>query len=187
MTNYLIIDLEATCTDKDEFPRDEMEIIEIGAVMVDGKTFQPLGEFTTFIKPVRHPILTDFCRGLTSIEQADVDNADAYPTALGKFKDWIKIHPEAVFCSWGAYDKKQFHNDCDYHKIRYPFGYKHINLKVEFSKKQGFSKQFGMARALQRCNLSLDGTHHRGIDDARNMVKVMPYIFGDLKCPAQNK
>jgi len=35
-----------------------------------------------------------------------------------------------------------------------------------------------MARALEIAGLPLDGTHHRGIDDARNMAKLMPYILG---------
>ena len=32
--NYVIIDFEATCSDKDEFPREEMEIIEFAALCV---------------------------------------------------------------------------------------------------------------------------------------------------------
>lgn len=39
-------------------------------------------------------------------------------------------------------------------------------------------KKLGMARALEIAGLPLDGTHHRGIDDARNMAKLMPYILG---------
>lgn len=32
--NYIVIDFEATCSDKDEFPRYKMEIIEFAALCV---------------------------------------------------------------------------------------------------------------------------------------------------------
>jgi len=35
-----------------------------------------------------------------------------------------------------------------------------------------------MAEALQLAEIKLEGTHHRGIDDARNIAKLLPYILG---------
>jgi inhibitor of KinA sporulation pathway (predicted exonuclease) len=64
---FLVLDLEATCCDRGTIKRHEMEIIEIGAVMVGAKTLTIRDEFQTFIKPVRHPVLTEFCKSLTSI------------------------------------------------------------------------------------------------------------------------
>src|SRR3546814_5917522 len=40
--------------------RAEMEIIEIGAVMVERATLRALDEFQAFVRPVRHPHLTAF-------------------------------------------------------------------------------------------------------------------------------
>ncbi|MDJ0577463.1 MAG: 3'-5' exonuclease [Xenococcaceae cyanobacterium MO_234.B1] len=62
---FLIIDLEATCSDTKQISRRKMEIIEIGAVMVEAENLNIVSEFQTFIKPVRNPILTDFCTKLT--------------------------------------------------------------------------------------------------------------------------
>lgn len=53
---YLIVDVEATCTNEGAFPRNEMEIIEIGAVVQDAQAFEIVSEFQSFIKPVRHEI-----------------------------------------------------------------------------------------------------------------------------------
>ena len=76
MKKYLaIIDFEATCCDKNSFPRNEMEIIEIGMVIVDYDTFEKVSEFQSFVKPVRHDKLTAFCKNLTSITQETVDSA----------------------------------------------------------------------------------------------------------------
>src|SRR5204863_480349 len=75
ITRYLVVDLEATCDDHHALPREDSEIIEIGAVLVDGATLEPQGEFQSFVRPVVHPRLTPFCTQLTTITQADVVRA----------------------------------------------------------------------------------------------------------------
>ena len=93
---FLVVDLEATCCDRQSIPRQQMEIIEIGAVMVEAKSFNIISEFQTFIKPVRHTILTDFCQQLTSISQVQVDNAPFYREAIAIFKKWIDRIPSII-------------------------------------------------------------------------------------------
>ncbi|TQV81070.1 3'-5' exonuclease [Aliikangiella coralliicola] len=175
---HLIVDLEATCCDKGSVPRHEMETIEIGAVMVDAEELTVIDEFMTFIKPVRHPKLTVFCSELTSITQWQVDRAPLYPEATKLFKEWLYQYQNFVFCSWGDYDKKQLEQDSRYHRTAFPIGAAHVNIKKLFSITQGLKKRLGMAGALKMVGLELKGTHHRGIDDARNMARLMPYIIG---------
>ncbi|MEL6327929.1 MAG: 3'-5' exonuclease [Cyanobacteria bacterium J06626_23] len=62
---YLVVDLEATCADDKSIPRKQMEIIEIGAVMLHARSLQIESEFQSFIRPVVHPQLTPFCTALT--------------------------------------------------------------------------------------------------------------------------
>lgn len=176
--NFLIIDVEATCCNDDQFPTTEMEMIEIGAVMVSAKSLEKIDEFWTFIKPVRHSKLTSFCTELTSITQQDVDDAPEYRDAISQFKQWLFQYQNFVFCSWGDYDKAQFEQDCGFHREPYPIPAPHINIKTQFSKAQGVRKKQGMADALKLANIPLEGKHHRGIDDARNMAKLMPFILG---------
>lgn len=179
---YLIVDLEATCTDAGEFPRHEMEIIEIGAVAVEGKALAQVGEFEAFVRPVRNPFLTNFCTRLTSITQVDVEGADMFPTVNERFRAWVDGFANPVFCSWGNYDRNQFLQDCAHHRVPYPFPTDyHINIKARFAKRQGIGRSVGMKKALQLAGLPLEGTHHRGIDDARNMVRLMTYIFGQAR------
>ncbi|WP_198000313.1 3'-5' exonuclease [Gimesia alba] len=175
---FLIIDLEATCCNRQSVTRNEMEIIEIGAVIVDRDSLSAVDEFQTFIQPVRHPQLTPFCTELTSIQQSEVADAPQFPAALSLLTEWMASYAPALFCSWGDYDKSQFQQDCRYHQIPYPFPSAHLNLKKQFSRAQGYPKNYGMARALKLAGISLEGTHHRGIDDARNMARLMPWIMG---------
>ena len=169
---YLIVDVEATCSDDGSVPRHEMEIIEIGAVMQHARTLAIASEFQTFVRPVRHPRLTTFCTNLTGITQGDLADAPAYPAALEKMQQWMGAFADALFCSWGDYDRNQFAQDCEYHQVAYPFG-GHLNLKAEFSQCLNLRRRFGITQALRRLGLSFEGSHHRGLDDARNIARIV--------------
>jgi 3'-5' exoribonuclease 1 len=178
--HILVVDLEATCCDLKTIPRHQMETIEIGAVMVVRETLETVDEFQTFIKPMRHPILTKFCLELTSITQSQVDTAPDFGTAMSTWQTWLSKFDRAIFGSWGKYDRTQFQQDSKHHQIDlpYPVSSNHINLKEMFSTAQGLNKRYGMAQALDLAKIPLTGTHHRGIDDARNISKLLPYILG---------
>jgi inhibitor of KinA sporulation pathway (predicted exonuclease) len=173
---FLVVDLEATCCDQGTIPRRQMEIIEIGAVMLNRRTWQWDGEFQHFVQPVRNPQLTDFCTKLTSISQADIMNVPQFPEVVSLFKQWIDSFPNHIFCSWGNYDKTQFLQDCAFHQVPYPFAGEHRNIKEEFSQYLGVSKRFGMAEALKYLGMELQGKHHRGIDDARNIAAIYQHM-----------
>lgn len=168
----VIVDLEATCCNDSSFPRHEMEIIEIGAVAANAKSAEIHSEFQCFVRPVRHPKLTGFCRQLTSISQQQVDAADDFPTVLATFRQWLSHLGHYDFCSWGFYDRKQFEQDCSFHGVAYPFAGRHRNLKVEFAEAIGARRKMGVGGALKHLGLEFQGTPHRGIDDARNIARI---------------
>ena len=175
MNNYIIVDLEATCWKKGSSPK-RMEIIEIGAVKLDGSAFEKLSEFSSFVKPVQEPILSDFCTELTSITQKDVDSVPAFPEVFKDFLKWIGYEPYYL-CSWGGYDLKQFKIDCERNSIPLPDEFNnHINVKKKFCLLKEV-RPCGMKRALQLLEIPLEGTHHRGIDDARNIAKIAKQIL----------
>ncbi|MEA5572326.1 3'-5' exonuclease [Calothrix sp. UHCC 0171] len=173
---FLVIDLEATCSDDKSIPRHQTEIIEIGAVMLNRSTWEVDAEYQQFIQPIRHPLLTDFCTQLTTIQQADIEKAPKFPEAIMHLQKWMSQFPKYTFCSWGDYDKRQFIQDCKFHKIPYPLTPEHINIKKQFSEYLGVSQAFGMADALAKLGFELIGTHHRGIDDARNIAKILRHM-----------
>ncbi|MDB5388492.1 MAG: Exonuclease RNase and polymerase [Planctomycetaceae bacterium] len=170
---YLIVDVEATCSDDGTVPRQEMEIIEIGAVMQNSRTFEVESEFQTFVRPVRHPELTDFCTELTGITGQQVVDAPGFQVGLDALRKWMGGYKNALFCSWGDYDRKQFLQDCEYQNIEYPFGSEHLNIKAEFSRTLNLKKKLGITEALRHFGLRFEGSHHRGLDDAKNMARVV--------------
>lgn len=178
---YVIVDLEATCWLRGTSP-DRMEIIEIGAVLLESSRGSAVREFGAFVRPVSEPVLSDFCRELTHIAQAEVDAAAPFPEVLGRFMAWIGSEP-FVLCSWGAYDLRQFETDCRRHKLPLPETFRrHVNLKAEFAAQRGI-RPCGMAHALAISELPLEGTHHRGIDDARNIGRIAPLVLPGVEEP----
>lgn len=178
---YVIVDFEATCCDKGTVPREEMEIIEIGAVALRDQGPEVLGKFCAIIRPVRNPELTQFCTDLTSITQEMVDGGKSFAEALDSLKGWLSDLDRPVFCSWGDYDKHQLERDCMYHGVDYPFTDEHINIKKMFAKNNRLRKPCGLGQALRKVDMQFEGQSHRGIDDATNMARITEYIFGDKR------
>ncbi|WP_189376293.1 hypothetical protein [Thalassotalea profundi] len=48
-------------------------------------------------------------------------------------------------------------------------------------------KRQGMAGALKLAKIPHTGSHHRGIDDANNMIKLIPYVMGRVFIDSQKK
>lgn len=178
---YVIVDLEATCWETGQTP-SRMEIIEIGAVLLESSEGTVSREFAAFVKPVASPQLSEFCTRLTSIRQEDVDAADYFCAVFPQFVNWIGAEPFRL-CSWGAYDLNQFRTDCTRHNMELPPSFEnHINLKKEFSRQKNV-KPTGMRGALAMLNIPLSGTHHRGIDDARNIAKIAATLLPLVERP----
>ena len=66
----LVMDFEATCIKDQKI--EPQEIIEIPVLKVDTRTMEPIGEFHTYVRPVKRPRLSPFCTKLTKITQAQV-------------------------------------------------------------------------------------------------------------------
>ena len=178
---YIIFDLEATCWRQHD--RSDNETIEIGAVRCDDAG-AVVDEFCQFVKPIRHPRLSDFCKELTSIRQESIDTAPHFYDAIERFKTWIGVGTHAyLLCSWGYYDRRQLEADSALHHLDPAWLAPHISLKHQHAKLAGLRRALGMARALAHEGLSLEGTHHRGLDDARNVAKVFRRYLGQWQPP----
>lgn len=179
---YLVVDLEATCCDLGSVPRHESEIIEIGSVLVCGHTLRPIAEQTLFVRPIVHPVLTPFCTQLTTITQDMVEDALLFPAAAARL---AAFGAGAVFCSWGDYDRNQLAADARRHRIAPPL-VDHWNLKQAYAERAG-TRKLGNQQALRRLGLEPEGTYHRGIDDARNIARLLPYIVRGISCAGADR
>src|SRR5437868_13268780 len=64
-------------------PGEFKELVQIGAVKIDARSFEPLADFEVLAKPRINPVLSPYLEKLTGISNADiaargVDFAEAY-------------------------------------------------------------------------------------------------------------
>ncbi|RUO63656.1 3'-5' exonuclease [Pseudidiomarina insulisalsae] len=178
----LVVDLEATCWEGNvegldrKQTVDDMEIIEFGCVVAtfDGTA---VAEKSLFVQPQVHPQLSDFCQELTSIRQSDVDKAPRYPQAVTELNSWLKNFELQLWGSWGDYDRRQIKAEQERHKLAPEFcALPHVNLKKQWRKDRVGSRKSGLMSALQYHDLEFQGSYHRGIDDALNIARLLPFI-----------
>jgi inhibitor of KinA sporulation pathway (predicted exonuclease) len=180
------VDLEATCdeVEKSESPRplavvpDQMETIEIGLVVIDLETLEIVDEFQRFVRPKINPTLTDFCKKLTSIQQADVDVAGTYVEVGQELGAFIARYPNAAWASWGDYDARQLERDAGFAAC--PSLLEGLPLFNARKWHAGLydNRPKSLKQTVESLGLVWQGSYHRGIDDARNVASIVKEILG---------
>ena len=178
---FLVLDFEATC-DKRNAPKPQ-EIIEFPVLKVDARTFQTESTFHTYVLPTVHPVLTPFCTELTGITQGMIQGKPYLTETLKSFHEWLKTNnllaPRVSFCfvTCGDCDlKRMLPNQCKYLGIPVPnYFHRWINIQNVFEKIYGRDEKGmpGMRSMLKHFHLSHDGTQHSGIDDSKNIAKIL--------------
>lgn len=177
----LVIDVESTCWEEPEKPgRNEFsEIIEIGIAVVDIKKMMIVQNDSIMVRPQSSRI-SKFCTQLTTLTQEQVDKGITFQEAMKKLqKDYESA--DRTFVSWGDYDRKMFERNCKDYSVKYPFGPRHMNLKNAFTMLHGLDREPGMDGALDHLGLKLIGTHHRGVDDAKNIAQIFIETLGRFR------
>jgi inhibitor of KinA sporulation pathway (predicted exonuclease) len=172
-SKVLVIDLECTCEENQarDYGDTRQEVIEIGTVLVNTKTLEIEKEEAILVEPFTE--ITPFCTKLTTLtlEQIRAANAPRFKEACVHLeRAWLSR--ERSWVSWGDFDRRQLERQCRREKAPYPMNATHTNLRAMFAYTFGLSERKGMAEALKFLGLPLDGTHHRGIDDARNIARI---------------
>lgn len=172
----VVIDLEATCWEnKPEFQRQHSEIIEIGVCTLNTTTGSIEKDKGIIVKPFKSKI-SEYCTKLTTITQEMADQGITLGEACMILKEEYNTE-DITWASYGDYDRRMLKNQCEKWNIHFPMNYNHINVKKEFGKIN--KKTVGMTGALEVLNIPLEGTHHRGVDDAKNIAKILRWILNN--------
>ena len=81
----------------------------------------------------------------------------------------------------GDYDRRQFERVCDAQNVGYPFGPSHLNVKSLFAAAIGADHEVGLDGAYKRLGQTLEGTHHRGDDDAWNIAGILCQLLKTMR------
>lgn len=173
---FVVIDFEATCDMGTRIT--PQEIIEFPSVLVNGMTGRLEGYFQTYIKPVHHPVLTDFCKELTGIQQSQVAGGVSLSEALLMHDCWLEEkgvkNTNFAVVTWSDWDcKVMLESECNLKGIRKPSYFNRwINLKLPFSDTFG-QLRCNLKGAVQLAGLTWEGRAHCGLDDAKNTARLL--------------
>jgi len=180
--SFAVLDFEATC--EQDVQMNPQEIIEFPIVLVDGQTLEQVDEFRTYVLPESHPKLTKFCMDLTGIQQTDVDSAPRWTDALTSAQSWLQDqlckrgYKRCLFVTCGDWDLRQMlPKQCSLHQQPVPEMFtRWLNVKNLFDAVTSRGKQ-GMAGMLPALDLQLIGRHHCGLDDCRNIARILSELL----------
>ncbi len=180
----ILIDLEATCWERNEKNKHPYsEIIEICAIAINA-SFEIIDEFSELIKPKVEPELSEYCIELTGITQQNIDSARSFEEVIKSFDDWLfklekKDNPIKMI-AWGNYDqillRKNLLMSNATGEVR-KYYKRFINLQARFEKLKHISDgNCKLTKAMSIIGQSFEGKEHRGMADAKNMLKVYKYL-----------
>lgn len=181
---FLVLDFEGVIN-KDPGCPNVMEIIEFPVLKVNARSLETESTFHSYVQPIIHPILNPICTEITGITQDMVDGQPILPEVLKSLDAWMKSEGllekgvEFCFVTCGDWDLKTgLPINCHYLKLPYADYLKRwINIKSYFKDIVG-KKGSGMKYMLKELGLSLDGRHHSGIDDSKNIAKILLELAG---------
>ena len=188
MDYFLILDFEANQNTR--YP-DVKEIIEFPVLKLNVKTLEIESTFHTYVQPTVEPSITAFITDLTGITQDMVKGKPILSMVLDQLHHWMMSEGlldgkvNFIFVTCGDWDlKTALSNNCAFLKLEYHDYLKRwINIKAYFQLVTG-KKGSGMDSMLTDLGLTLDGRHHSGIDDSRNIAKILVELMrredGDL-------
>ncbi|MAG26455.1 DNA polymerase III [Candidatus Pacearchaeota archaeon] len=178
-----VIDVESTCWETGASKNQTSEIIEIGVCCLHLDTFEITNKKSILLKPIKSSIST-FCTELTTLTQDLINEQGVnYIEAIDILK-YEYFTKSRMWASWGDYDRKMFERMQKIYPFKsnlYPFGPRHMNVKSLFALLCNNGYECGMPNGLKYFNLPLEGTHHRGHDDAENIAKILRKIIETCK------
>jgi len=171
----LVVDLEATCWEREPPAGMQSDIIEVGwAVLetVPGGDYEILDAHSTLIKPLRSTV-SQYCEELTGISHKAVEDCD---TTLEVAIEMMKDSQATCWASWGDYDYLKLIEQTNALGIKLDMPRAHLNAKALFSAFYR-RRRMGLGKALKELGMVFEGKPHRAKDDAVNTAKILARIL----------
>jgi len=171
LDEVLVVDVESTCWEGTPPAGEVSEIIEIGICPVEVATGKRGERRSVLVRPSRSRV-SPFCTRLTTLTADQVAEGMSFAEACALLRKEYRAD-RRVWASYGDYDRKMFERQCADFGVRYPFGPRHVNVKTLFALTHALPREVGMAEAVRLTGRKIDGTHHRGHDDAYNIAGLL--------------
>ncbi len=179
LDRIIVVDIESTCWEGLPPPDQENEIIEIGVCIVDCRSLTRTCKESILVRP-EYSTVSDFCTRLTTLTQAQVEAGVSFREACDYLRSDFQVG-DCTWASYGDYDRVAFQRQCERLGVPYPFNRTHINVKNLLALGLNLPREVGLDAALDLLHLPLEGTHHRGHDDAWNIAAILAILIHKLR------
>ncbi|MBE5866110.1 MAG: exonuclease domain-containing protein [Lachnospiraceae bacterium] len=186
---YIVVDLEMNPVAKEykeERRISSMEVIEIGAVVLD-ESFLVLGEFKTLVKPRYNSEIYKKYETLTGISTQMVSGAPDFATAYEMFVNWCESYgDEYEVYAWSENDYNQIVAEMDQKKYTNEAKKAALaqwkDFQKEYTEKLGLERIMSLQKALDYAGIAFEGRMHDALCDARNTAELFAIVRNEERC-----
>lgn len=175
---YVILDLEWNGTYSKRLKGFINEIIEFGAVKVDG-ALNIIDTFEALVRPQVGKKISGKIKTLTSITNEELEKGLQFMQVMSQFKKWMG---DALLLTWGTSDILTLIENCHYFygSNRIPFLRRYMDLQdyCQQCMEYDAAKQMGLTTAADL--LGIDGAgfnHHRALGDSLLSLRCFQKVY----------
>ena len=155
------------------------EILEIGAVKLDGGTTETIGHIQHFVKPHFYPNHIKESMAFCMITEQDMKSAIEFRDMLEKIRS-LYVPQKTYFVAWGDADYHVIEEGCKRHGLPNPILVDdYLNLAAAYKHMKGDAFTTGLRRATEELNIQTEGLWHTAYDDAENTSKLLVKMLTD--------
>lgn len=175
----IFIDFEFTMPERNVRMKDFFaEIIEVGLVAVVDD--QIIEQFSSYVTPLKFPILSERCKSFLHISQQQVDQGISFYELVRKLGEFNNQY-ETTIVTWGNMDMKVLRHNCLEAGVTFPFKATELDLSMEYKRFFGDQNQTGLWKAVQEYGKEGTGRHHRALDDALTTYNIFRLVEKDKR------
>lgn len=185
MDFFLVLDVEG-----------RVEILEFPVLLMNAKTLEVVDFFHRFVRPseMSEESVNPYIEGKYGkfgVDRVWHDTAIPFNEVIQQFEDWLAQHQlwgkgqdkrltRAAFVTCGNWDlKTKVPQQCAVSQLKLAaYFHEWINIKdifLNFYKRRAT----GMVTLMKELQIPLLGRHHLGIDDTKNIAKVLQHMLAD--------
>lgn len=187
---YGLLDIEMTCDGKQEdgkfiddgrMKHAQREIISVGFVVCDDK-YNIKNRYSSFVKPVRNTIITDYCENLTGITQNDVDRGKKCNNAFRDIREMCKKYSVDYVFTFGNADKAGIGTSAKWIKKKgdkvnnlYFVSEKIIDVRPAILKGidcKNYRRSPSLSKIAETLEIKMKGKEHDALNDAVLLYKI---------------
>ena len=152
----------------------KMEIVEIGAVMLD-EQYREISSFQSYVKPEFNDKIEKQCTKVTGITTDTVAEAPVLWPVLQQFVQWCGADDVIVY-AWSDSDLRQLKRELNLKEIECKELHRLCDNWVDFQRifcdLLGIEKRVALKHAVNAIQSEFDGDEHDALWDARNTAKI---------------